>query len=345
MNISSLGKYALGVTAAAAVLAGCSSGGSQTPLGGSSGMQNAVRSGLGAVSYHGLLTLAARPGVPNVHKYQGLSFMLPDRHHHHKKAMDAYISNFYDGIVDVYKYPSGTAPTGTITGLTDPQGFCTSGKKDYWVVQSGLDEISEFAVGGTTPITSLSETAGEPAGCAIDPSTGNLATSILSNGDVVIYAGAKGTGTVMTTPLVEAFFIGYDPTGDLYVDGFNSSFVPAVVELPKSSTTWESLTTSNSITFPGQVQWDGKWITVNDQSGFAIYQYTQSGTALTLFGTVAYTGATDCVQTWITKGAFICPDAGTNNNGLEYKYPAGGAPTKTLTGTFDTPIGSVVVTK
>ena len=47
-----------------------------------------------------------------------------------------------------------------------------------------------------------------------------------------------------------------------------SSIVPpevALVELPKGSSTFKTITTSNGVQFPGSVQWDGTYITVFDQ--------------------------------------------------------------------------------
>ena len=96
--------------------------------------------------------------------------------------------------------------------------------------------------------------------------------------------------------------------------------------------------------FPGAVQWDGKYVTVNDQDAHAIYRYTVSGTQATLEGTVSLKGSSDCVETWIAKTIVFCPDAGLNEV-LIYRYPAGGTPIATLTGPFDLPMGAVQVPK
>jgi hypothetical protein len=92
------------------------------------------------------------------------------------------------------------------------------------------------------------------------------------------------------------------------------------------------------------VQFDGKYITVNDVKAHEIFGYTCSGTSCTLKQTVALTGASDCSQTWIAKGYVICPDAG--NNGVEiFKYPAGGGIIAHLGGSFSTPLSSVQAEK
>jgi hypothetical protein len=39
---------------------------------------------------------------------------------------------------------------------------------------------------------------------------------------VTSYSSHKGSGLVLPTPLVEAFYDGYDDQGDLFADGFNA---------------------------------------------------------------------------------------------------------------------------
>jgi hypothetical protein len=179
----------------------------------------------------------------------------------------------------------------------------------------------------------------------MDPGTGNLVATIINTGAVVVYAKASGSGTVSQSPPIEAFCAGYDQGSNLCVDGFNSEGTFGFVELKKGSSTWETLSTSNSVEFPGQVQFDGKYVTVNDQEAHDIFGYTCKGTSCALKRTVSLTGSSDCDQTWIGNGVAFCPDAG-NDDGEVYKYPAGGSPIATLTGTgFSGPLGFVEVRK
>ncbi len=179
--------------------------------------------------------------------------------------------------------------------------------------------------------------------------SGDLAVGILyasgaGGGDVVIFKNAKGSGTAYSTPLDEEFFDGYDNQGNLFADGFTgnrSGF--ALVELPKGSTKFVTIQTSNSVEFPGSVQWDGTYLTVFDQNTSAVYQYTVSGTKATLKGTVSLSGAGDCAQTWIVKGLIYCGDA--DSGGEIFNYPAGGSAIATFTGNFDFPLGMVAAKK
>lgn len=341
MNISSLAKYAIGLTTAGAMLAACSSGGStMSPTTGSGFNIDAAHMNIPMI--HGVLITAEHPNLNGA--------VAPDKKKHHKKKKpDELMSNFYSSELLEFDYPKGDASIGSVSNVTDPQGFCAGvlsgiAKKSYWVVASGSDEIEQFNLGGSTPIATLSVSAGEPAGCAVDPKTGNLATTILSNGDVVVFAGGKGSGTTISTGLIAAYYDGYDAKGDLFVDGKNSGSAFQLTELPAGSKSFENITTSNSVAFPGGVQYDGKYVTVDDQEDHVIDQYTVSGTTATLAGSVSLSGSSDCVQPWIGKGVIFCPDAG-NEDGEVYKYPAGGSAIATLSGSFDLPIGAVEIEK
>ncbi|MGC2407783.1 MAG: hypothetical protein WA431_15375 [Candidatus Cybelea sp.] len=180
--------------------------------------------------------------------------------------------------------------------------------------------------------------------CAVDAATDDIATSELSSGDVIIFRHARGKGKVYGPGLIESFFDGYDNQGNLFVDGFNNSGAFGLIELPKGSSTFETITLSNSVEFPGAVQWDGKYLTIGDQESHVIYRYAVSGTMATLKGTVSLSGSSDCDQTWIAKNLVFCPDAG-NVDATVYKYPDGGYPIATLTGSFSEPLTAVQVSK
>ena len=332
-----MAKYAAGVTVAGALLAGCSSGGSSA-LSPSTGTQNAVRSGhLQPLKVSGLLVASAMlPLVKPIHVP-----IVPDKNR--KKKPYEYISNFYNSTILQFDYPQGDASIGSISG-DEPQGECAQRRqKAFWVVNSGNDEIEKFAYGGTSPIATLSESAGEAAGCTIDPSTGNLAVTILGAGDVVIFTDASGTGTTVADGLASSYFPTYDASGDLFVDGITESDTYGVVEMASGSSSFKAVTLPNTISFPGGMQWDGNYVTLNDQEGHEIYQYTIAGDSATLEGTVPLNGTSDCVQTWIAKNLVYCPDAG-NENATVFAYPAGGSAIATLSGSFDLPIGAVSIT-
>jgi hypothetical protein len=256
-----------------------------------------------------------------------------------------YIINLYGTYASIFNYPKSTKQIGTITNVGG-QG-CTNvlygyGKKTFWIV-AGSNQITEYSV-PQKPLRNLSTPDGSmPSSCAMN-SDGDLAVGDLHNGDVIIYRHAKGVGKAIPSPLFAEYFDGYDDKGNLFFDGFDINTNVLLEELPKGSNTVRSISTSNSIRFPGSVQWDGKYLTVFDQFANNFYRYTIKGSKAVLKSTVALSGSSDCAQTWIATGVVYCGDAG-NDNGEVFNYPAGGPPVAVLSGNFDEPLGTVAVEK
>ncbi len=273
--------------------------------------------------------------------------IFPDRRRRLKHF--EYVFNFYGSYAGIFNYPKSTAMIGQINGAGG-QG-CTNvlygyGHKIFWNPGRMNDQIDEYKV-PNKPIKSLSLNYTFTSSCAMNTS-GDLAVGILlgnsygPGGQVVIYKNATGTPTVYNTPLGKEYFNGYDPSGNLFADGeAGSSYNFMLVELPKGSSQFVTIKTSNSPEFPGSVQWDGTYLTVFDQLTSEMYQYTVSGTTATLKNTIQFTGVGDCAQTWIVKGLLYCGDV--ENGGEVFDYPGGGAPIATFTGSFDSPLGVVAV--
>jgi hypothetical protein len=334
----------LGFTVSAVLMAGCGSNGGSS-FGTPSGVMPSDFDSLRTISINGLLITAAHPN-PRMRSRVGP--VTPDKHRE-KKGLYQYVSDFYTSELVEFDYPKGDSSIGEISGFDDPQGECGDAlygavKRDFWVVNSGNDQIDEFAVGGAGPIKILSESTGEAAGCAMDPSSGNLAVTILGASDIVIFTNASGIGTSVPDGLDSTYFAGYDNKGDLFVDGITESDTYGVVEMASGSSSFKAVTLSNTIEFPGGMQWDGKYVTMDDQEAHVIYGYTCRGTTCTLKRTVSLSGSSDCVQTWIGTGDVFCPDAGNETVDV-YEYPAGGSPIATLTGPTDVPIGVIQVRK
>jgi hypothetical protein len=262
-----------------------------------------------------------------------------------------YIFNSYGSYATIFDYPKSTAMIGQITGAGG-QG-CTNvlygyGKKIIWNAGRTNDVVSEYEVPNKL-IKTLSLDYEFTSSCAMN-TTGDLAVGILlgdsygPGGEIVIFKNASGSGTVYKTPLDEEYSDGYDRSGNLFADGFISSHDFGLVELPRGSTKFVTIKTTNSPEFPGSVQWDGTYLTVFDQDTSETYRYTVSRTTATLKNTVQLSGASDCAQTWIVTGLLYCGDAG-NNDAEVYRYPAGGSPIATLTGNINLPFGVTAATR
>jgi hypothetical protein len=274
--------------------------------------------------------------------------LVPDKS---KSKNYVYIINTYGSYASIFNYPKNTAEIGQINGAGG-QG-CTNvlygyGKKIIWNAGRTNDLITEYEVPKKL-LRTLSLNYTYTSSCAMNTS-GDLAVGILlgnsysRGGQVVIFKNATGSGTVYNTPLAKEYFDGYDNNGNLFADGFAESYGFALVELPKGSSKFVTIKTSNSPQFPGSVQWDGTYVTVFDQYTSETYQYTVNGTTATLKNTVQLSGTSDCAQTWIVKGLLYCGDAG-NDDGEVFKYPAGGSATATFTGNFDFPLGVTAAKK
>ncbi len=334
MNTTGFVKYGAALVGLA-ICSACGSGSAVAPAAGAFDAGHVGR----VVSVNGRLVTAAHPNMSVLPRYAAI---FPDRRATSRTF--EYIINDYGTYASIFDYPKSDKQIGQITNVGG-QG-CTNvlsgyGKKIFWIV-AGNDQITEYRV-PKKPLKTLSDSVGQPSSCAMD-ANGDLAVGILSNGDIDIFKHATGSGTVMSTPLRQEYFDGYDNHGNLFFDGFNNNGVFELVELPKGGKTLQGITTSNTVKFPGSVQWDGTYLTVTDQEADAMYQYTISGTQATLKGTVALSGASDCAQTWIATSVVYCGDAG-NGNGEVFAYPAGGSPIAVFTGNFDLPLGVVAAKK
>ncbi|MGC1379974.1 MAG: hypothetical protein WA814_02980 [Candidatus Baltobacteraceae bacterium] len=306
MNISRVRSYPLAICVAATLLASCA--GAQPSVG-----TPPLQGGRAAASW---LSPAA--------KSQNL----------------LYVSDLGTNSVDVYPYPKGKL-IGSLTGFGSVNGLCVDKAGDLFVVdESGPVQV--FAHGGTTPIREL-QTDGAPKGCSVDPVTGDLAVTNLSSylyGTISIYPKAKGQGKVYEDKDVDAtFFCGYDPSGNLFMDGWNRYGVTILLELPKHPREIRLIRQYKSIKTPGGVQWDGKYVALGDQENGLIYR--TDGPSGKTEQTVKLHGGENVEQFWIQGSTLIGPIAQSNGAVQFWRYPDGGSPTSSLQG-FTYPIAAAV---
>jgi len=281
------------------------------------------------------------PGTPvgAMQETRGRSWMAPDA----RRSDLLYISE-QTGNVDVFSYPKGKLK-GTLTGLPDPQGECVDKNGDVFVTTFGGEEILEYAHGGTTPIATLQNPGELMEGCSVDLTSDTLAVinfapmSGSGNGGVSLFANASGSPTVLTDPnLLLGYQLGYDNKGNLFLDGVNASRQFEFAELPNGSNTFKEINLKVTIATPGGVQWDGKYVAVGDATGGKVYR--TNGTGGKVKGTMTLSGSDGIFQFFINGKTFIGPNV-DSTTAMFWSYPAGGNPTKTLTGITD-PFGAVV---
>jgi hypothetical protein len=331
MRVSAFCRDALGLCAAIALLAGC--GGSQ---------RNSPQPALGQIP-EGLVDTrmsdAALTGVVASRPDRGPSWMSPD-----VASKDLlYVSNYITSDVFVFSYPA-LKLVGTLTGFDQPDGICTNKAGDVFIVSNQNDTIIVYKHGGTAPIATLNDPAGYPVNCSVDPTTGNLAVATIHTysdgpGSVAVYAHGKGTPTIYSDPkMTNVYFVGYDDKGNLFLDGATPPSIGFVfAELPKGKKTFTTIKLKGGyIYFPGKVFWDGKYVTVADQSYGGTLDTTginrTTGAGGKIVSSIPLQGSGDIVDLWIYNGIVIAPDFqdGPENKVLFYKYPAGGKPTSIL---------------
>jgi DNA-binding beta-propeller fold protein YncE len=266
------------------------------------------------------------------------SWMAPDA----KRSDLLYIAE-ETGDVAVFSYPKGT-PEGTLTGLPDPQGECVDKHGDVFVTTFGGQEILEYAHGGTNPINTLQNPGELMEGCSVDRKSDTLAVINFapmggSGGGVSLYANATGSPTVLTDPnLMLGYQLGYDNKGNLFLDGVNASSQFEFAELPKGSSTFTEISLNATIATPGGVQWDGTYVVVGDATGGKVYQTNGAGGKVER--TMTLSDSDGIFQFFIDRKKFIGPNV-DSTTAMFWRYPAGGSPTKTLSGLTD-PFGAVV---
>ena len=252
-----------------------------------------------------------------------------------------YVSDIGTNQVDVYPYPSGSL-VGKLSGFGSVAGLCVDKAGDVFVVDEA-GPVQVFAHGGTSPIRKLT-TTGAPYGCAIDPTTGNLALTNLSSylyGTIAIYPKANGSPKQYADTSVDStFFCGYDTHGNLFVDGWNRSADPILLKLAKNGKQFGMPFNLNSNDKnPTGVQWDGKYVAVGNRGSGVVYRI--DGSTGKTAHTITLKNALNVEQFWLEGSTLIAPNFQVNGAVGYWHYPAGGTATKTLS-SFSEPFATTV---
>ncbi len=252
-----------------------------------------------------------------------------------------------NGTVNVYSYPNAKLK-GHLNGFGGLYGACADANDHVYIVDYAKTTILEYAAGGKVPIEVFNDKGYSPTDCSVDPKTGNVAVANLyaydySSGTVAIYNRSAGRPRLLTDPdMFEPFHCGYDPQGNLYVDGYSKDLAFKFAVLPAGSSQFTSINLGKTFT-PGNVQWDGKYVAVGDAGSNVIYQFKITGSAGTEVGSTSLGGVTYGLNDfWIDGGKVVGAAAVDGEVGI-WKYPAGGTALKTIqqTGSY-VPIGVAV---
>ncbi|MGA7355471.1 MAG: hypothetical protein WA431_15800 [Candidatus Cybelea sp.] len=248
----------------------------------------------------------------------------------------------------ILAYPKGTLVGQVTVPSGIPEGLCSDSAGDVFVAtyeSSDKSYIYEYAHGGTQPIATLSD-PGAPQGCAIDPTTGNLAvtnnaTASYSPGNVVVYAAGQSVPMQYSDPNVRVFrFCTYDDKGNLFADGDGGLDM-----LPAGGESLNKISLNQLIDL-SSIQWVTKYqrlVVVDYISPFGphddVYQVKVSGSMGIVTGpTILKTGksrrdrGSPAAQFWTGDGRIIGPaNVGSSATRLDFwRYPRGGSPKKSI---------------
>jgi hypothetical protein len=225
-----------------------------------------------------------------------------------------------------------------ITDINEPWQLCSDSSGDVWV--PSWDYTYEFAHGGTTPIASLYSNDFFASACSVDPTTGNLAVvgSDESGGpQIAVWRPNQGYPTYYSPPF-RAWSVGYDNQGNLFLDGYSDSQSFLFAELPQGSSSFTTVTLDQPAKWPGNVQWDGKDITVStvnpaEAKGrrHVIYRMQVSGSTGHVVDTIYLDHAASTLGSWV-QGNIIVGVQRNVQGGRLWHYPKGGRPFEKISG-------------
>ncbi len=290
--------------------------------------------------------ISARGAMPEtsalaMHADRGKSRMLLEA-----KSTDlmyvAASQNGQNGSAYVYTYPQGHL-VGTLTGFGEPFGECTDSAGNVFIVaysngSMSASTIYEYAHGGTKPIATLSD-PDIAVGCAVDPTTGDLAAS--GNG-VAIFKNATGNPVYYSSNF-HFYYCGYDDRGNLYLTAVDEQYGDRaqLVRLASGTTDFEQIGLNTKLYNSGNVwpsvQWDGKHMAVTStpyRKPISVYRLRITGTNATVVGSATLSSQANNYsgETWIQGKSII----GVGHAGGHYEaaflwpYPKGGSPGRTI---------------
>ena len=249
-----------------------------------------------------------------------------------KKGTLLYVS-FEGEAVNVYSYSTDRL-VGQLTGFGDVAGLCSDKDGNVFATDTFSSVVYEFAHGGTQPIATLYSGTNDfrPIGCAVDPTTNNLAVTTADNHAIFIFKNESGTPTLYSNPYAYGQFCTYDDAGNLFTRGTTSH----IAELPKGSSTFQNLklTERNLKDLVGFV-WDGKYLSVNDninnghRDTNVNYRIHVADQTATIVGKTRLRGAKFVFQFTIYNQQLIGADEQASKVSF-WKYPNIGTPVKAI---------------
>lgn len=231
--------------------------------------------------------------------------------------------------VFVFSYPSGSQLR-KLSGFQGVAGLCSDLSGNVFVVDGQAGTITKYAHGGTTPIATLDDSGNEPNGCAVDPTTNNLAVAGYL-GTLAIFPGEQGPPTIFAN--AGGRWCAYDDSGDLFLLVPAQGRSASLSELPASGSTFSTISVNHSFGGFGDLQWVNGRLALEDSDAAkhghnTIYQVSISGTTGTIVRTIKLsTGDAHnpggSLQFAVVANRVLIPLSPRENVG-SWRYPKGG---------------------
>jgi hypothetical protein len=244
-------------------------------------------------------------------------------------------SKDYVGTLYIYYYPSAKLKA-KLTGfpMQLPNNDCADANGHVYISDSDYqyDESNILEYSSGNFVKTLADKYG-PQACAVDPTTGNIATV---SHYLTIYERGKGPPSIYSYPSdIEPYYCGYDDKGNLFVDGIDDTLTYIrLSELVKGAKSMINIKLptltipSSTPKGPGNVQWDGKFLALGDGGG-TIYRFSILGTKALKKGETLLDGSRNVGSFWI-YGSTIVGDNQSTTSVAIWPYPKGGEPSKTI---------------
>ncbi|HEX3370402.1 MAG TPA: hypothetical protein VHS56_12550 [Candidatus Cybelea sp.] len=215
----------------------------------------------------------------------------------------------------VMTYPEGKL-VGTIAGTA--VDACSDGVGNVYLTTS--NGVEEFPHGATTPSATF-EVDGASIGCAVDPTSGDLAVTYYNESGAFLAVFSDGSGQPKVYHAnTFLWYCGYDDQGNLFAN-YGTENGMGLVELPSGGSQIVAISVNPPITqFPGRIQWDGKQLTIESGNGrkrakglITVKRVTLSGSTATVVGTTSFGGIKRQAQaSWIFHDSIILPFGNTS---------------------------------
>jgi hypothetical protein len=263
-----------------------------------------------------------------------------------------FVSDAVNNVVNIYN--ASGKQIAQLTGFSEPQGLATDAKGNLYVADTVNSRIQVYAPPYTKTPKTLSDPGQYPAGVSAFNNgqfvaVSNIISTSSGPGSVTIYKNGKAGPTISNSSFARVYFLAFDKTGNLYVDGSNSSGgveVGEIANATKGGKKLVTLTYKNTIEFPGGVEvTTGGKIAIDDQLSFDVYSYNppKKGSLGSPVATTPLTGSGDPVTfafTQTNKDLWTADASLADAN--EFAYPKGGSSIKSIA-VGGQPIGVAVV--